>query len=186
MSAEKPETVVARSLAEAAARFANSAPPGPVPQWEAYGLASRADANRRVGNEVRSHAAGDSLLVMMESFRIPSPGLREGYVSMALLAKGRTDEAQAIARNCLELVDPEHDALDYVITATICLQQLGAAGAPDEAIDGLIRIADRPNRDLSSGWLEHWPAYRDVLGDHPRFPELEAKLQEVERAAQGH
>jgi len=171
---------------DAALAFVNGAPPSQVPFYGAFAMARRATANRRVGNEVRSRAAGDSVLVLMESFSVPSPGWREGIVSMALLAKGRNDEAQAVARDCLELVDPENDALDDVAVATLCLVLLGEAGDRDAAIDGLIRIADRPNRDLSSGWLAHGPAYRDVLGDHPRFPELEAKLRDVERAAQGN
>ena len=176
----------ARKDFEAALSFANGAPPSQVPLYRALVLAMRGLGNRRIGNEVRSQAAGDSLLVMMESFSIPSPAWREAFVSIALLSKGRTDEAQAVARDCLEIVDPEHDALDDVNATTLCLAQLGEAGDRDEAIDGLIRIANRPNRDLSSGRLAHAPAFRDVLGDHPRFPELEAKLQEVERAAQGH
>jgi len=190
---ERPEAwLVNQQLAwarrdfEAALRFANGAPPSQVPLYRALGLAMRGLGNSRIGNEVRSQAAGDSLLVMMESFSIPSPSWREAFVSIALLSKGRNEEAQAVARDCLEIVDPELDALDDVTAATLCLAQLGEAGAPDEAIDGLIRIAERPNRDLSSGRLEHAPAFRDALGDHPRFPELEAKLQEMERAAQRH
>ena len=158
----------------------------PIVLATAFVQEGRGFGNRRLGNEFRSQAAGDSLLVLMESLSVPSPGWREALVSVALLSKGRNEEAQAVARDCLDSVDPERDGLDEVTAATLCLQQLGAAGAPDEAIDGLIRIADRPNRDLSSGRLAHVPAYRDVLGDHPRFPEFQAKLQEVERAAQGH
>jgi hypothetical protein len=84
------------------------------------------------------------------------------------------------------VVDPERDAGDEVVAATVCLRSLGEAGAPDEAIDGLIWIAGYPNRALSTGKLAHDPAYRDVLAGHRRFSGLEARLEEVERAAQIH
>ena len=176
----------ARRDYESALKIANAIPSGITPLSRAIALTVRGHESLRVGDVARSSAAGDSLLVVMESFSPPRLGVREAFVSSALVMKGRNEEARAVARECLVQVRVQDDEVDGTTTATLCLNVLGAAGFPDEAIEGLIRIAEYPGRDLSSGLLAHQPAYRDVLGDHPRFPELEAKLREVERAAQAY
>ncbi|MEJ2482902.1 MAG: tetratricopeptide repeat protein [Gemmatimonadota bacterium] len=154
-----------------------------IPLYRAFGLAARGRDHLALGDEDRSRAIGDSLEMILEGASVPGLGFREYLAGSALLLQERFEEARSAARECLEIVTPEGDAVDGIRIATRCLKLLAEAGAPDAAIDGLIRIAAYPNPELSSGRLAHDPVFRDVLAGRARFSELEARLEEVERVA---
>ena len=93
------------------------------------------------------------------------------------------EDAQAMARDCIRDAAATGDQVDGVLLMTLCSFVLGSAGAPEEAIDTLLDIAELPSRDFSVGALHYSPWLRDALGDHPRFPELVERLEAIEREA---
>ncbi len=173
----------ARGNFEAALEAVQGIPASEIPLWEAIRFWRNGYYNRLVGNMDAGMTYGDSLLTLVEGFETPFLGVREAFLAQALVLTERDEEARSAARACLEEASPSNDQVDGTVVTTLCLWTLAAAGAPAEAIDGLIEIADYPNRDLSVGRLEHVSWYRRYLSEQPRYPELVEKLEATERAA---
>ncbi len=187
---DRPEAWRARMLMadarrdyEAALDVVQGIPNSDVPLSEALRFWYNGYYNQLLGNDDSGRAYGDSLQTLLENFETPFAAARELFTAQALVLAGRDEEARAATRVCLEQADPRKDQVDGTIMSTYCLWTLAAAGAPDEAIDGLLEIAEFPNRDLTVGRLEHVSWYQRFLGESPRFPELTARLREVERRA---
>lgn len=187
---DRPEAWRARLLMadarrdyEAALDVVQGIPTSDVPLSEALRFWYNGYYNQLLGNDDSGRAYGDSLQTLLENFETPFAAARELFTAQALVLAGRDEEARAATRVCLEQADPRKDQVEGTIMSTYCLWTLAAAGAPDEAIDGLLEIAPYPNRDLTVGRLEHVSWFQRYLGENPRFPELMAKLREVERQA---
>jgi TolB-like protein len=186
----RPETWQARqSMADARGNFeaaleaVQGVPASEIPLSEAIRFWQNGYYSQLAGDMDAGRTYGDSLLTLVEGIETPFVGVREAMLARALVLTERNEEARSAARACLQRADPSNDQVDGTVITTICLWTLAAAGAPAEAIDGLIEIADYPNRDLSVGRLEHASWYRMYLSEQPRYPELVEKLEAIERAA---